>query len=165
MTTTPGKVVHLDDVEPIRWAGEESGRWLLRAEDTGGAYSFYEVTVPAGQGALFHIHQDVDETFFVTEGEFEIRIGEQTYRAIAGALVYGPRGVGHAFRNTWDRPSAMLCITTPGGIEVFFSELSDLLRADPPPEWERMRELAAKHRIVAFPPSGGAHPVNPADEE
>jgi mannose-6-phosphate isomerase-like protein (cupin superfamily) len=158
MTTTAGRVVHLDDVEPIRWAGEESGRWLLRGEDTGGRYSFYEVTVPAGQGALFHIHEDMDEAFFVTAGEFEIQIGEQAHRTTAGALVYGPRSVGHSFRNTWDKPSTMLCITTPGGIEDFFTELSDLLRADPPPEWERMRALAAKHRIIAFPPPDGTPP-------
>lgn len=151
----PGMVVRLADVEPITWGGEEAARFLLRAEDTAGRYSFYEVSVPADEGSLFHIHEDTDEAFFVTEGEFEIRIGDGVHRAPAGVLVYGPRGVGHAFRNTWHRTSTMLCTTTPGGIENFFEDLSRLLSQDVPPGWDRMRDLAARHRIIAFPPEGG----------
>jgi mannose-6-phosphate isomerase-like protein (cupin superfamily) len=155
MIMRSGKVVRLDDVEPITWGGEEAARFLFRAEDTGGLYSFYEVSVPAGESSLFHVHEDTDEAFFVVEGEFEIRLGQDVHKAAAGVSVYGPRRVGHSFVNTWHRPSKMLCVTTPGGIERFFEELSRLMRADPPPEWEDMRELAARHRIVAFPPQSG----------
>jgi quercetin dioxygenase-like cupin family protein len=155
MTMRPGKVVGLDDVSPIRWGGEEAARFLLRGEDTGGLYSFYEVTVPAGEGSLLHIHEDTDEAFYVIEGQFEIELGGDTHKAPAGVLVYGPRGVSHSFVNTWDKPSTMLCTTTPGGIEKFFEELSKLLTEQPPPEWNRIQELGRRHRIVAFPPQGG----------
>ncbi|MFJ9840735.1 cupin domain-containing protein [Kitasatospora sp. NPDC101155] len=151
MTTTPGRVVHLDEVEPITWSGEEAGRFLLRSEDTGGQYSFYEVTVPAGEGSHFHVHEHMDEAFYTVEGEFEIHLGDVVHRAPVGTVVYGPRGVVHAFRNTLDTPSRMLCVTTPGGIERFFEELSGLMKQDPPPHWSQLQELAASHHIVAFP--------------
>ncbi|MGW2373630.1 MULTISPECIES: cupin domain-containing protein [Kitasatospora] len=151
MTTSPGRVVHSDEVEPITWSGEEAGRFLLRSEDTGGQYSFYEVTVPAGQGSHFHVHEDTDEAFYIVEGEFEIHLGDVVHRAPAGTVVYGPRGVVHAFRNTLDEPGRMLCVTTPGGIERFFEELSTLMKQDPPADWSQMQELATRHRIVAFP--------------
>jgi quercetin dioxygenase-like cupin family protein len=154
---SPGPVVHLDDIKPITWGGAEAARFLLRSEDTGGLYSFYEVSVPPGGGSLSHIHEDTDESFYVTAGEFEIKLDDTVHKAPSGALVYGPRGVSHSFYNTWHRPSTMLCTTTPGGIEKFFEELSQLLAADPAPEWDRMRELGARHRIVAFPPQGGPH--------
>ena len=124
MTMKPVKVVHLDDVKPITWGGEEAARFLLRGEDTGGLYSFYEVSVPSGEGSLFHIHEDTNEAFYVIEGEFEITIDRDAHKVPAGALVYGPCGVGHSFVNTWHKPSKMLCTTTPGGIEKFFEELS-----------------------------------------
>jgi uncharacterized cupin superfamily protein len=154
MTVTPGTVVQLDEIKPIRWAGE-SGRWLLRSEDTGGLYSFFEVASPAGEGPPHHIHQDVDESFYVIEGEYEIKLNDDTYKAPVGTLVYGPRGVGHSFVNTWDKTSKMLCIATPGGVENFFSELGELLSAGGPPEWERMQALATRHNIVGFRPQGG----------
>jgi quercetin dioxygenase-like cupin family protein len=150
MPMRTGKLVHLDDVKPITWGGQEAARFLLRGEDTGGLYSFYQVSVPPGEGSLFHIHEDTDEAFYITEGEFEIKLDGEVQQAPAGALVYGPRGVGHSFVNTWHAPSTMLCTTTPGGIENFFEELSQLMSQESPPEWARMRELAARHRIVAF---------------
>src|SRR5689334_18475729 len=58
MTVTRGQVVALDGVKPVKWAGE-TGRWLLRGEQTGGLYSFFEVTTPPGGGPPLHIHQDV----------------------------------------------------------------------------------------------------------
>jgi mannose-6-phosphate isomerase-like protein (cupin superfamily) len=152
MTMRPVKVVHLDDVKAITWGGEEAARFLLRGEDTGGLYSFYEVSVPSGEGSLFHIHEDTNEAFYVIEGEFEITIDRDVHKVPAGALVYGPRGVGHSFVNTWHKPSKMLCTTTPGGIEKFFEELSQLMGEEPPAQWDRMQELAMRHRIVAFPP-------------
>lgn len=153
----PGKVVRLDDVKPVSWGGEEAARFLLRSEDTGGAYSFYEVSVPPGESSLFHIHEDVDESFYVIEGQFEIKLDADVHKAPAGVLVYGPRGVGHSFVNTWHRPSKMLCTTTPGGIENFFEELSQLLSEEPPAAWDRIQELGTRHRIVAFRPQGGPH--------
>jgi mannose-6-phosphate isomerase-like protein (cupin superfamily) len=161
MTTTQGSSTHivrnLAEIEPIRWGGDEAARFLLRGADTGGLYSFYEVSVPAGEGTLFHVHQEMDETFFVVEGEFEIKLDEELHKAPEGVVVYGPRGVGHSFFNTWHQPSKLLCVTTPGGIEHFFEDLSTLLTEPAPPDWERMRELAARHRITAFPPKGGPH--------
>ncbi|WP_063772504.1 cupin domain-containing protein [Streptomyces sp. NRRL S-495] len=154
MTATRGRVVELGGVKPITWGGE-TGRWLLRGEDTGGLYSFFEVTTPPGGGPPLHIHEDVDEAFYVVEGEYEIRLDGELHKAGPGSLVYGPRGIGHAFVNTWDRPSRMLCVATPGGVEEWFEELGQLLEEQRPPDWDRMQALASRHRIVGFRPRGG----------
>lgn len=155
MTVTGGLIVELGSVKPIRWAGE-SGRWLLRGEDTGGLYSFFEVSSPAGEGPPPHIHEDVDESFYVIEGEYEISLGEEKHKAGPGSLVYGPRRVVHSFVNTWHGTSKMLCIATPGGIETWFEELGQLLAGGGPPDWDRMQELASRHRITGLRPPGEA---------
>ena len=144
--------VDLAEVEPITWGGAEAARFLLRGSDTGGLFSFYEVRVPAGEGSLLHLHEAADETFYVIDGEFEITVGDAVHQARPGVLVYGPRGIPHQFRNPSAATSTMLCVMTPGGIETFFEELSGLLKRVPPAGWEALRDLAARHRIVARPP-------------
>jgi mannose-6-phosphate isomerase-like protein (cupin superfamily) len=154
-------IVHRDHVRPVIWSGEETGRFLLRVEDTGGRFSYYEVTVPAGQGTLLHVHEDTDEMLHVVDGEFDIVVGRETHHALAGTVVYGPRGIPHAFRNVGTRPGALLCITTPGGVEQFFEELSDLLHEDPPAEWGRLSQLARRYRITALPAGAESAPPSP----
>lgn len=149
--TTPATVVRLDDVEPVTWANGEAGRFLLRAADTGGAYSFYEIRLPAGEGSVRHLHEQMDETFYVLSGELAVTVADTVHTARAGVLVHAPRGVPHSFRNPTDRPTRMLCIASPGGIEVFFEGLAGLMAQDPPAGPEQLRELAGEHRIVTFP--------------
>ncbi|WP_171166024.1 cupin domain-containing protein [Streptomyces sp. I05A-00742] len=158
MTVRPEKVVHRDDVEPITWGGEESARFLLRAADTGGLYSYYEVSVPPGEGSLYHLHHHMDESFHVTEGEFAIKVGDRTHTAPAGTVVFGPRGVAHSFHNTGEGTGRMLCTATPGGIEAFFEDLRDLIASDPPPRWANLHQLAAVHGILAHAPRGATGP-------
>lgn len=144
--------VDLSDVTPITWGGDEAARFLLRGSDTGGLFSFFEVRVPAGEGSLYHLHEEADETFYVVDGEFEITVGDQVHKATPGVLVYGPRGISHQFQNVSAGTSTMYCVMTPGGIETFYEELSGLATQVPPPPWEARRDLAARHRIVAKQP-------------
>jgi quercetin dioxygenase-like cupin family protein len=153
MTITPGKVVVRDDVEVVHWAGER-GRFLLRDEDTGGLYTFFEIITPPGGGPPPHVHDTVDEAFYVVEGEYEIRLDGQSYQAPSGTLVYGPRGVAHEFRNVGDGLGKLLCVATPAGVERFFEGLSALFSGGRP-EWGRLVELAAAHKIRGFRPQGG----------
>lgn len=151
------KVVRLDEVVPITYGGGEETRFLLRGEDTGGRSSFYEVRMPAGEGSVWHVHHDSDESFYVIEGEFEIKVGDEIHKATAGTMVHGPRGVHHSFYNVWDKPSTMLCTMTPGGIELFFEELSEMLTRPERPGWEQIKAVGERHRITADRPQGGPH--------
>ncbi|WP_433172860.1 cupin domain-containing protein [Actinoallomurus sp. CA-150999] len=154
MTLAPAKLVIRDEVDPVRWMGEQ-GRFLLRKEDTGGLYTFMEITTPPDGGPPLHIHDTEDEAFFVTEGKYEIRVDGELHVATPGTLAYGPRGVAHQFRNISDAPSRMLVIVTPGGVEDFFIGLSELLRDGRRPEWEEMVAHATKHNVRGFRPMGG----------
>ncbi|MFE0461171.1 cupin domain-containing protein [Kitasatospora sp. NPDC058965] len=146
MTALPGKVVVRDQVDPVRWTVEE-GRILLRAEDTGGLFSFFELTTPPAGGPPVHLHQGIDETFYVIEGAYEIQLGDRIHEAGPGTLLYGPRGIGHGFRNISDRPSRMLCISTPGGAETLFEGLAEILGHDGPPDRAAVAALVARHDI------------------
>ena len=151
MTIARPKLVMRDDVDPVRWNGEE-GRFLLRKDDTGGLLTFAEITTSPGGGPPLHIHDAEDEAFLVLAGRYEIQLDGLRHVAGPGTLVYSPRGVAHQFRNIADTPAKMLLIVTPGGVEEFFSGLSRLFTDGRRPSGAEVLTLAARHRIRGFQP-------------
>ena len=152
MTAITGKVVIRDDVNPVPWMGEQ-GRFLLRAEDTGGLFSFFEVTTAPGGGPPLHLHEDHDEALYVIEGQYEITLGDRTLTGLPGTVAYSPRGAAHRFRNYTETPSRLLVIASPGGHERFFEELSAVLAAGPPTP-SVFAEVARRHHITGLEPFG-----------
>ncbi|MFE5401255.1 cupin domain-containing protein [Streptomyces sp. NPDC056580] len=155
MSKTERKVVSRDDVEPVCWFGEE-GRFLLRKEDTGGLYSFYQITTQPGSGPPLHVHESADEAFYVSQGTYEFEVGGVTETIGEGTVIYGPRGVPHRFLNVGDEPGRLLVIATPGGVENFFIGLSELVSGGGMPDWEKMQQLANDNEMRGFMPQPGA---------
>ncbi len=132
-------------------------------EETGGAYSIWEGTIPPQLGAAPHIHHRETEAFYVLEGEFDILKGERTVRAGAGEFVAIPVGVVHGFTNVGSAPARILAIITPGGLhEQLFTSLGEPARAatlpPPPAGLPDLRQVVAIARRydteVLLPPQG-----------
>lgn len=122
MTATKnGAIVLPQDVETAQVLGIEV-QILLDSEATGGAYALYRVLAEPQMGPPPHIHAAEDEGFTVVEGIFEVRLGAETMTLTAGATVFLPRGVPHAFKNVGDTTGILLGVATPGGHERFFRE-------------------------------------------
>lgn len=79
------------------------------------------LTAPGG-GPPPHIHTREDEFFYVLDGTFEIRIGDELHTLGAGGFAFVPRGTVHDFRNTGEQPARILVGFTPAGMEGFFRE-------------------------------------------
>jgi mannose-6-phosphate isomerase-like protein (cupin superfamily) len=117
---------------------------LLRAEDTGGAFSSYRVTVQPGDGVPPHIHEHEDESFFVLSGEFEVVCGDSVSRLTAGSQIFLPRHVAHGFRNAGAQVGQLLGVAAPGGHERFFED-TDALCARGPIDEKAALEVCARH--------------------
>ena len=139
--------------------GEGEARWwfaalaeiTLTAEQTGGVLSIIEVTEPPGSAAPLHVHHREDETFWILEGEVAFEVGGTTIHAGAGAVVFGPRDVPHAY-TAGDGGCRMLFIMTPGGFEGLVRGMSlpaeDGTMPAPSgeePDWERVASVAKDH--------------------
>ncbi|MDQ3792298.1 MAG: cupin domain-containing protein [Actinomycetota bacterium] len=123
--------------------------YKVTSDQTGGAYSLFEVETPPGGGPPLHVQHREDEAFWVLEGEYEFLGREQTLRAVAGSLVYVPKGTLHAHVNRGEGPARMLVSQTPGGShERFFEEVEEADGAGIP-------ELAADYGIEIALPKGG----------
>jgi mannose-6-phosphate isomerase-like protein (cupin superfamily) len=85
------------------------------SEQTGGAYSLFEVTTQPQGGPPPHVQHREDESFYVLEGEYEfLDDGGSNMRAGAGTLIYVPRGNLHAHKNVGEGVGRMLVTQTPG---------------------------------------------------
>ncbi len=106
------------------------------SDQTGGAYSLFEVTVGAGGGEGPHIQHREDECFYVLEGRFGFVVEGEQIEAGPGSLVYVPKGVLHAFENAGEGTGRMLVSQTPGGAyERFIEEVGPPAAAEGiPPE-------------------------------
>jgi mannose-6-phosphate isomerase-like protein (cupin superfamily) len=112
--------------------GEGRSLWVLgelvtcktTSEQTGGAYSLFEVTTQPGGRVLPHVQHREDEAFYVLEGAYEFLVEGHTIRAGASYLLYVPKGTLHTHKNVGERAGRMLISQTPGGLyECFFEEV------------------------------------------
>lgn len=105
------------------WVVGELMTFKASGEDTGGAYSLTDSVVPSRGGPLPHIHHREDEAFWVLEGELEVQVGENTFRAEAGSFVHLPKGIVHTYENVSTEPARFLTLMVPAGLEKFFEEV------------------------------------------
>src|SRR4051795_12430636 len=110
--TTKGYAVAAGEGERI-WIVGDTMTFKSTGESTRGNLVLIEnLTVPGG-GPPPHIHTREDEFFFVLDGTFEARIGDEVHTLGAGGHAYVPRGAVHNFRNTAETPSRILVGFTP----------------------------------------------------
>ncbi|MHB8646392.1 MAG: cupin domain-containing protein [Thermomicrobiales bacterium] len=103
--------------------------WKVTPEQTGGAYSIQEFTAPVGHPNVPpHIHETEEEAFFILEGETTFRIGDDTFRAMAGSFVLVPRGVIHSQTYTGNTTTRFLSIFSPPRFSRFFEERVALMQ-------------------------------------
>lgn len=94
----------------------------LAAADTCGLLSLTEYTAMPGVGPPLHRHEREDETFYIIEGEVTFVVAGKEIVARPGAVVYGPRGVPHTFKNRSREPAKMLLLVTPpANFETFYA--------------------------------------------
>jgi mannose-6-phosphate isomerase-like protein (cupin superfamily) len=96
----------------------------IASRQTGGAYCVCEMTTMPGDGVDLHVHDRDEEFYYILEGAYEMRAGDQRMTATAGSIVVIPRDVPHQFRNAGNVPARALMIFRPGG----FDELGDEMR-------------------------------------
>jgi mannose-6-phosphate isomerase-like protein (cupin superfamily) len=126
--------------------------WKVTGDCTGGGLDVCENLTEPGAGPPLHVHHASDETYYVLEGTFTVRVGERTFTATPGAFVFIPRGTVHAFMNAGARPARLLLTFSPGGVDRFFQELAPLAAAEPP-DPAGLAAVGAKYRVeVVGPP-------------
>lgn len=87
-------------------------RARVLGDQTGGAFEMYEL----GLGVAtvdYHVHNRMDETICVLEGEIEFTVEGETYSRPAGSVAFIPRGLHHGFSNKGPASARVLIVFAP----------------------------------------------------
>ncbi len=137
--------------------------FLTTGAETEGAYFVMEGMVPPDAGPPPHIHHTQAESFYVVEGQLEIKLGDQVREAKAGDFVHISPGTPHAFLNRSQTAAKMILTFVPAGeAEQFFREAFEQAtdrHAPPPPITDafiqRLLAAAERHDVEFLPPPEG----------
>jgi quercetin dioxygenase-like cupin family protein len=131
---------------------------VLSGDDTDGTCFVMEQVVPRHvQPPGRHRHAEESHVWYVQEGRGRFYVGETETPAGPGDVLWGPRGISHAFSADTDE-LRVLVLTMPAGLESFFLATGEPARVDgpPPPEWTSPAEdvpgIAASHGIELLGP-------------
>ena len=119
-------------------------RWGVGADQTGGAISLLEVTIPPRTLIKPHSHTREDEFSLVLSGTIGVRTGDDTVDEVpTGSWLIKPRNVPHAMWNLGDQPARILEVVMPGGLEGYFEKIAPIL-LEHGPEWSARYDEAAE---------------------
>jgi mannose-6-phosphate isomerase-like protein (cupin superfamily) len=98
----------------------------VSTRDTDGDMFIFESTRLKEGGPILHTHYDTDEFWYVLQGEFLIKVGDKTYNAKPGDLVFGPRMVPHTFAKIGQGEAKIIIGHQPAGkMEEYFKKLNE----------------------------------------
>ena len=159
-TKTPPIITGSENGQNISVVGD-TYRILINGKQTGGAFAVIDMLIPPGGGPGPHAHAGFQESFYVVDGEIEVKSEVSTYIAKKGAFVSIPKGgIVHCFKNKTDKLAHLLCTVVPSGLEEFFMEIGQPVAVGaflppPPMDEEAMKKIlpiVEKYGQKLFPP-------------
>ena len=103
--------------EPANHTGTVNRR--LVGPDTVGSHQLeiLEGTIQPGQGALPHVHPNLDQVVYMLAGRARAEIDGQSKDLAAGDVVFFPKGMKHVFTVVSAEPVKALVMYTPPYME------------------------------------------------
>jgi len=137
-------------------------RIILASEQSGGTCAVIDMLIPPNGGPGPHSHADIQESFYVLEGEIEVQTDARTYTARKDAFVHIPLGGPvHSFKNRTKTTAHLLCTVMPAWMDQMFTEIGKpvapgtFLPPTPPTEEEQkqLQTIAEKYGQKLYPPN------------
>ena len=99
----------------------------VSGSDTDGALAIFEQTsLSQGRGTPLHLHNSQDENFYVIEGEYYFRLGDEKFHLTKGESMFLPRKIPHAWTQVSERGKMMVVLQPAGKLEDFFVAMASL---------------------------------------
>jgi quercetin dioxygenase-like cupin family protein len=136
----------------FRYAGQPMH--ILAGQDgQPSGFAAMEITVPPHfAGPVPHAHDAFDEAIYVLSGHLLVVGDDEPQEAVPGSMFVAPRGQRHGFSNPSAEQALVLGIWAPPEPALaFMRDIGAALRADTPPDPDRMREIYARHASRLLP--------------
>jgi len=125
----------------------------ISGSDTDGGYAMFEQTsLSPKRGTPLHVHPLQDETFYVVEGAYKFRVGDDLFDLEKGDSVFLPKNVPHSWTQKSDKGKMIVLFQPAGKMESFFVSLAAF---NTPPSKEQMAKLFEDNEMkIVGPPWG-----------
>jgi quercetin dioxygenase-like cupin family protein len=128
-----------DTAKKFTISGQAVRVLMHSAQSESGCFCF-EQSTPPGFGVPPHMHSREDEIAHILEGQFEIRLGDETFMAGPGDTLNFARGTLHGFTNVGSGIGRTTWTVTPGAaFEAFFEAVSNFPPG--PPDFDKLDAL------------------------
>ena len=127
-----------------------------------------EMTLPLGSSAPLHVHDTLDDTWYILEGEMVVRCGDDTQVVGAGDWVSMPRGVPHTFRVIGEGAARILLVHDNSSFRDLIRDLgtpaaAHVVPAQPVfPPMDELARVASSHDLTPIGPPMSADDVSAA---
>ena len=93
---------------------------------SGGLFELFELSM--GEATIdYHVHDQMDETLCVVEGEIEFIVEGEKFLRPTGSVAFVPRGLHHGFTNHGPaKARVLITFTPPTGQHEYFRRLEQL---------------------------------------
>lgn len=134
----------------LLFGGSSPNDIKISGKDTDGALSIFEYTGNVKGGPPLHIHHYQDEIFFILDGEYLFKVGEDRYHLTKGDTIFLPRKVPHAFAQITDKGRMLLMFQPSGKMEDYFRVIAQFKGI--PTQEEGAKSFADHDMQVVGPP-------------
>jgi mannose-6-phosphate isomerase-like protein (cupin superfamily) len=117
-----------------------------------------EMILPVGSSPPLHVHDDLDDTWYVLEGQMVVRCGDEELVVGAGHWVSMPRGVPHTFRVVGESEARILLVHDNGSFRDLVRDLSVPATSHTVPSEPTFPPMDELGRIAA---AHGLRPIGP----
>ncbi len=106
----------------------------ISGSDTDGDLSIFEQTsLSQGRGTPLHIHHNQDEIFYIIEGTYKFKVGDDIHNLTKGDSIFLPRKVAHAWTQVSKKGKMNVIVQPAGKMENFFVTMA-ALNYEPSPQ-------------------------------
>ena len=148
-------LARIDDEDSLPHIGLVGDTYTITVTgaQTGGRFCVIDMHILPGGGPPPHRH-DFDETFIVLEGEMEATFRGKRTIVKAGDTVNIPANAPHRFHNISANATRVLCISSPAGLDEFFTEVGTPVatRTTLPPKLEGAEQAAFMKKVMTVTP-------------
>src|SRR5215207_4317991 len=107
----------------------------ISGSDNDGTFAVLEQTVTAkGAGVPLHFHPEQEEMFYVLDGTYRFKVGDETFDLQQGDSIFLPRKVPHAWMLTSEKGTTHCLVQPAGKLEDFFVRLKAIDHVPTPEE-------------------------------
>lgn len=120
------------------------------SDSDGGMAIFEQISITQGKGTPLHVHHFQNEVFFVEEGSYFFKVGDDEFKLSAGDSIFLPQKVPHAWTQTSERGKMVVIFQPAGKMEEFFVTVAAL---DYEPTKEEMAKIFSENEMeIVGPP-------------